>query len=187
MRRFVAGMAAVMTLAALPSASQAERIGPNLKDRYAPAYLSCSVADFCINFQTRTNGHAVRAPFSGTITKWHAIEPYGNVWLQVLRKRDNGSYKSVRSSDTEQVLTDDPGNSGELYAFHTHLRIKRGDFVGVGADDFYASHIGDFDQAGAGTCRKGLVPGPPDGESAMPNPSYTGCGDLLLYNATLHH
>lgn len=127
----------------------------------------------------------MKAPFSGTITRWRAMQPNGSLWLQVLRRLPHGGgvarYGSLRSGDPETVTS----SAGETKTFDTDLRIRKGDYVGIGADDFYGSTVGVFDAAHQGFCQKGFVPGLDDGNSAKPNPSYSHCGALLLYNVTL--
>ena len=123
------------------------------------------------------------APFTGRIRKWRVTQPNGTIWLQVLHKRDDGTYKALRHGDFHTVTS----GVGEVISFAENLRIRRGDFIAVGEEDFGASSIGLDDSAASGNCTKGFVPGLDDGGSASPNPSYSSCGNVLLYNATLRH
>jgi hypothetical protein len=163
--------------------SQAARIGPNLHDQYATALQSCTIDPFCTFAQTTLGGDAMSAPFSGTISRWRAMQPNGTLWLQVLRRHRHGRYEALRSSDPETVTS----AAGEIKGFDTNLRIRRGDYVAIVADDFFSSSIGSRDGLSRGFCRRGFVPGLEDGDSAKPNPGYSGCKFLLLYNVTLVH
>jgi hypothetical protein len=183
MRGRVIAIMATATCLAVPGVSEAARIGPNLHEQYGTALQTCTADPFCTLAQTKLAGDAMRAPFSGTITHWNMTEPNGSFWLQVLRKHGHGRYESLRSSDPTNVTS----AAGEIKRFDTHLRIHRGDYVAIGADDFYASSFADFDGAAQGFCRKGFVPGLEDGDRSEPNPGYSGCGEILLYNVTLVH
>jgi hypothetical protein len=158
------------------------RIGPNLHDQYGTATDVCTPAPFCTFVQTKLEGDAMRAPFSGTITRWRVMYPNGSFWLQVLRRHRSGKYESLRSTDPTGKVT---SSMNQVKRFHTHLHIHRGDYVAIAAEDFYASFLASRDGLGQGFCWRGLVPGLDDGESAQPNPSYGECTALLLYNVTL--
>lgn len=172
-------VASVLLLA--PAEGSAKRLGPDL-DAYPPtSQIACASEPFCTRAQIRLGGDPVKAPFSGELRKWRVIHPNGSLWLQVLRKRGDGSYKSVRSGQHHTVTS----ASGEVVRFGESLHIRRGDYIGVGADEFYSSSFSSHFGPGQGNCMKGFVPGLADGESGFPNPSFGACGAVLLYNAVL--
>jgi hypothetical protein len=74
----------------------------------------------------------------------------------------------------------------QIKGFDTHLRIRKGDFVGVGVGAGFGASIGADGGFGLDTCSNEFLPGMEDGESAEPS-QYSPCTWLMLYNATLKH
>jgi hypothetical protein len=183
MRRSLALGVALSALLALPHAAQAERIGAHLSGESVDSPWSCASEPFCTFVQTKIEGDAIRAPFSGTITKWHVMQPSGSLRLQVLHRRDNGKFKAVRSSNTIHVAS----QPNQIKSFDTHLRIQKGDYVGVRVYAGFGASVGADGGLDNGFCFKGFLPGMEDGESAPPSQFGGACTWLLLYNATLQH
>jgi hypothetical protein len=168
----------------LAAPSDALRLGAKL-ERPADYDWACTYDPFCTWAQTKIDGKLIRAPVSGTITRWSVKEPNGTFWLQVLRKRENGKYRSLRSTHPVGPIF---SGTGEVSHFKTHLKILKGDFIGIGAEDFYSSSLAADNGESPDDCFVGFVPGLVDGESAKPvfwaNPT---CTWVLLYNARLIH
>lgn len=164
----------------LSGSAQAVVLGADVK-AFSDSAQYCMTAPHCTMVQTTLPDRMTKAPFSGRITRWRVQEPIGTLWIQVLRRLPDGRFKAVRSSEAETPIS--PAEN-EVFAFDTNLRIRKGQFVGIGLEDFGSSGL-NAKSSGPEACRKGLVPGLFDGESGEPNPSYGGCGSLLLYNATL--
>jgi hypothetical protein len=181
MRRLLVAGVAASALLVFPAEASSKRIGPALEDYFASATVACTADPFCTRAQVKLDGDPMVAPFAGEIRKWRVTQPNGTLWLQVLRRRDNGKYKSVRSGTPHTVTS----TSNEVIEFSEDLPLRRGDYVGVATEDFGASSLGLYDAAGQRDCTKGFVPGLGDGESGFPNPDYGGCSDVLLYNAVL--
>lgn len=181
MRSGVIAALVIGTLFAVPSASQAERIGAHLSGAASDTPWTCSSEPFCTFVQTKIDGDAIRAPFSGKITKWQVMEPSGTLRLQVLRRRDNGTFKALRSSNSVHVAS----QPNQVKGFDTHLRIRKGDYVGVRVYAGFGASVGADGGLDNGFCFKGFTPGMEDGESAPPSMFGGACTWLLLYNATL--
>jgi hypothetical protein len=124
----------------------------------------------CLWMQRKLPGGTLKAPFSGTIRKWHIATPTGGTYaLVVMRKQGGGEFKAVRGSDNESVT---PATAP---SFETNLKIRRGDRVAVFGPGFAV-----VDNAGGR--RTTFNPPPVIGGSAEPGDSQT---DELLYNATI--
>jgi hypothetical protein len=163
-------MIAIATASAEPA--DAALLGnPDMEYATSDFGSGCGDPGPCLYIQTKLPGADVRAPFKGTITKWRMAQPGSeSAGLVVLRKRDNGKFKSIRQSATE--TTPGPGS----YTYETQLKIKRGDYIGVSGE----SLIGRDNSFG----RYSLInPAPPMGGSGELN--FAPVEDELLYNATL--
>jgi hypothetical protein len=172
---------AIAMLCAMPSTSQAERIGAHLSGESVDTPWSCSSEPFCTFVQNRIDGDAIKAPFSGTITKWHVMQPSGSLRLQVLRRLENGKFRALRSSKTVHVAS----QPNQIKGFNTHLRIHKGDYVGIRVYAGFGASVGADGGLDNSFCFKGFTPGMPDGGSAVPSEFGGACTWLLLYNATL--
>jgi len=165
-------LGAIFLLAA--QSSSAAVLGSDFANPSPGLSQNCSF-ESCTHVQTRLDGRVVRAPFNGTITRWRLQDATGEFRLQSLRKRDDGSFKAIR---TTRSRTADGGRD----VFDAHLPLRRRDFVAVRMADGANIKVGTTPG-----CRSGFVPGLDDGESAMPHPSYSGCdaNDELFMNARL--
>jgi len=141
---------------------------------------SCTFPSHCTFVQTRLPGRATKAPFDGRITRFRVQEPKGTLWLQVVKRRPSGKFVATDSSGfkTPQGVGDN-----EVLPFKANLDIRKGQYVAISLEDFGASALNGTVDPDA--CHKGFVPGLEEGVPAAPNLGFTGCGTVLLYNATL--
>jgi hypothetical protein len=175
-RRSLLLAACVTTLLATPSMAGAATIGPDVHrlrdfDQGCTSYATCSFAN------TRQPDAAVRAPFSGTITRWRVNAANGSFRLQVLHRFADGSFKALRSTGWRT-------SSGNLASFGTNLAIHRHDFIAL--KETNGSTFGGA-LASSEARYIGFTPGLHDGESAFPNPAYSGTAGMMLFNTKLVH
>jgi len=142
---------------------------------------ACTAGPHCLWVQQRLEGGVARAPFSGTVRSWKILGPNGSFQLAVVRKHGPNQWKLVRASDGV-TLSAGPFEVEKLF---THLRIRKGDWLGITASAFGASSFTVDNGQPAGSCRIGFVPGPSPGETDSPDPGSGGCGDLILMNARI--
>ena len=137
----------------------------------------------CTTLQVSLSGdRKTRAPFSGVIRKWRFRTTFSagaayELRLSVVRKAAPGRWKFIRTSRPREV-----GTAAGTYVFPAHLRIKRGDFIGL---DLPAGMTYEFLLDQADDRGKSWFPTPPDG--LLTAPTYDEPGYERLYNATIRH
>jgi hypothetical protein len=156
----------------MPATSGAARIGPPLPKEHPGLSVACLSS--CTLAQVRLGGDPMKAPITGTISHFRIQEPNGTYRLQVLHKRENGSYKAVRQSPAFTNTSERPVKS-----FPVSLSIRKGNFIGVRMPaDTPLSTV-----AKSHSVWDGFFPAIAVGTSAQPGDSNPD--GLLLYNATV--
>lgn len=121
----------------VPSATAA-RIGPPTSTLDDWNFGRVCAGPSCTFTNVRLADANTRAPHGGTITRWRAHVgnlggPAGLVRLQVLRRTVNepgwaaDEFSVIRESAEMEASVDD------VYTFDTSLRIRKGDYIGLGA------------------------------------------------------
>jgi hypothetical protein len=156
-----------------PSTAGAALIGNPDMDYDTADFGTGCIADQCLFLQKKLPGATLRAPFSGTITKWRVGSSGGDddYQLVVLRKRKGGKFKAVGASYYETTP-----NVG-TFTFTTRLPIKKGDSVGIRSAQITGRGFLD----GPGTFTS-FDPALALGTAGTPD---SPIGGGLLYNATI--
>jgi hypothetical protein len=171
----VASVLAVGALAASASPAAAVTLGnPDMGYGTADFGAGCQPpGPTCVWVQTHLPGAKVRAPFSGVIKKWRMAQPgpYEGQ-LVVMRKRKHGKFEAIRATDPET-----PPSYGS-YTFKTHLKIKKGDYIGI-----HSQQLMGRDNASA----EWMEFASPLELGAPKKPDFKHEFGEYLYNATLRH
>jgi hypothetical protein len=164
-------LSGLLAVALVPRASGATLGTPNVHGGSADYGTGCAdMEPSCMYVQTKIPGALTRAPFSGIIKKWRLSEPGPySAQLVVVRKHDDGSYEAIRASDIGPVP------SSGTYRFPTHLRIRKGDYIGLQGSSILAR---ENSQSRAVLINSAL-------ELGVPKMPYFPSADTFLYNATL--
>lgn len=158
-----------------PAPSPAATIGPVLPAPLSNVDFGCLTT--CTFAQETLAGRPMTAPFTGMIKRFRIEGAQGTFRLQVLRKRDGGRVKAIRQTGARTV----PVPAPEVATFRAHLRIRRGDFIGISTVSERAS-LAAVDGETPHYCRLFFEPALAVGTAAQP---FRNCGDLVLYNARL--
>jgi hypothetical protein len=134
-------------------------------------------------------GKFMRAPFTGTITRFRVEGGFGSggipsrYRLLVLRKRKDGYFKAIRQTGEKTADLVAP----EVASFPVRLPIRKGNFIGLSLLD-YTSQVGVTEtelDAQSYYCAIGFLPALAVGMVSQSTPGAGGCGNLVLYNAKL--
>ena len=156
---------------AIPPVTGAARLGPRLPLE-SSSRVSCG--NPCTLAQVRLRGEPMKAPVSGTVTRFRVQRPDGTYRLQVLHKRDNGSYRAIRESS---AFTDTSGQG--VKAYPVQLSIRKGDFIGLRMP--VNSYLWNAPRLGA----LWDTFGPPIAVGTSSQPLSSNPDELLLYNAAI--
>jgi hypothetical protein len=170
-RASIVGAIVVVLALAFPPMSGAARLGPRLPMQ-SESRVQCAYP--CTLAQVRLRGQPMKAPVSGTISRFRVERPDGTYRLQVLHKRDNGSYRAIRES---RAFTDTSGHG--LKAFPVGLPIHKGDFIGLRMPG--NSYVWNVPRPGAlwETFARPIAVG------TSSQPLSSNPDELLLYNAAI--
>jgi hypothetical protein len=183
----LAAVAAGMLISA--AGAHAATIGSDLQPAPNGVGFGCGIAvPNCTVVQPFIPGNpnAMKAPFDGTVRKWRFRKGVGgngevySIRLRVVRKARHGKWKFVGHSKKETV-----GSGPGIYLFHTHVSIRKGDYIGMNLTDS-PSDIGYSPPASPFPYDEQWYPAPADGTKSKPDFAHNSDPEWL-WNATEKH
>ena len=176
----IGAAAAIVAALSLAGPAGAATLGSTHVAQPSQSAIFCGGFETCAYAQTSLLDGTVKAPFDGTIRSWKVNDDGGPgpVQLLVLDRHSDGSFKTVEASSPKGNLSDG------VNAFSAHLRIHKGDFIGLNILDdstFIQTLNPRMEHI------KGFMPAFDLGTTQQPYKPFNTPFDELQFNAQLRH
>jgi hypothetical protein len=164
---------------ALPTAAGAAVVGSTHIGQSSQTGLFCGGFPSCAEVQTSLAGGTVKAPFTGRIRTWRVnLDVAGSLQLLVVRKQDDGSFKTVAESSPKRATV------AGVQTFGASVPIRKGDLIGLNLlDGDIVIHTLNPRDAHV----KAFIPAMRLGTSRMPFKPFRSPFDELQFNASIRH